>query len=121
MLLSPIGRDGVGDGSLQCEFTFRGLFSRIIQPAHRLFVYRPFSPFWPFSLSREGVGRILCLHRVSLQEEQASRSGEREDSGHCGTIWTKVAIATEFKGAEEWRPMQIEAFFSPRDWLAQYS
>lgn len=52
MLLSPVGRDGVGDGSPQCEFTFRGLFSRIIQPAHRLFVYRPFSPFWPFSLPR---------------------------------------------------------------------
>lgn len=40
------------------------------------------------------------------------RRAEGEDSGHCGTIRTKVAIATEFKGAEEWRPMQIEGFFS---------
>lgn len=64
--------------------------------------------------SRAGAGRILCLHRVSLQEETGGRTGERgrEDSGHCGTICTKVAIAMEFKGAEEWRPMQIEAFFS---------
>lgn len=65
--------------------------------------------------SRAGAGRILCLHRVSLQEETGGRTGKRgrEDSGHCGTICTKVAIAMEFKGAEEWRPMQIEAFFFP--------
>lgn len=47
--------------------------------------------------------------RRFLQEE---RRAEGEDSGHCGTIRTKVAIATEFKGAEEWRPMQIEGFFA---------
>lgn len=57
-------------GAAQCEFTFRGLFSRIIQAAHRLFVYRPFSPFCPFS--RGGAGRILCLRRF-LQEEAESR------------------------------------------------
>lgn len=116
----------MGDGSPQCEFTFRGLFSRIIQPAHRLFVYRPFSPFWPFSLPRGR--REDSLFALSFSPGRAKESrpgeggggrgergkgeGEKRDSGHCGTISTKVAVATEFKGTEEWRPMQIEAFFS---------
>lgn len=93
-------------GAAQCEFTFRGLFSRIIQAAHRLFVYRPFSPFCPFSPGVQG-GFFVC-DGFSRKKRRA----EGEDSGHCGTIRTKVAIATEFKGAEEWRPMQIEGFLS---------
>lgn len=82
--------------------------------------------------------RLFALFLVGVQGgffvcdgfSRKKRRAEGEDSGHCGTIRTKVAIATEFKGAEEWRPMQIEGFFffslslplplplpSPRTWL----
>lgn len=64
--------------------------------------------------------RLFALFLVGVQGgffvcdgfSRKKRRAEGEDSGHCGTIRTKVAIATEFKGAEEWRPMQIEGFFS---------
>lgn len=63
--------------------------------------------------------RLFALFLVGVQGgffvcdgfSRKKRRVEGEDSGHCGTIRTKVAIATEFKGAEEWRPMQIEGFF----------
>lgn len=63
--------------------------------------------------------RLFALFLVGVQGgffvcdgfSRKKRRAEGEDSGHCGTIRTKVAIATEFKGAEEWRPMQIEGFF----------
>lgn len=115
MLLSAMDRDGVGDGSFATVrvHVSRSFFSDYPTGASLIRV----STFFVFLalFSRAGAGRILCLHRVSLQEETGGRVGERgrEDSGHCGTICTKVAIAMEFKGAEEWRPMQIEAFFSP--------
>lgn len=73
-------------------------------------LFRRFALFLP----EGGAGRILCLRRF-LQEDWRA---EGEDSGHCGTIRTKVAIATEFKGAEEWRPMQIEVFLPYVDYRA---
>lgn len=75
--------------------------------------------------SREVAGRILCLYPEFLLQEERGESpqsgGGRRDSSHCGTIWTKVAIATKFKGAEEWWLMQIEAFSLLPAGLVQYS
>ena len=42
------GPQGDGEPQPQCEFTFRALFSQIIQPAHRLFVYKLFFIFFTF-------------------------------------------------------------------------
>ena len=46
----------------QCEFTFRALFSRIIQPAHRLFVYQL---FYLFNLFRRTQGRFFVCDGFS--------------------------------------------------------
>lgn len=75
MLLSAMNRDRVGDGSFATVrvHVSRSFFSDYPTGASLIRV----STFFAFLalFSRAGAGRILCLHRVSLQEETGGRTG----------------------------------------------
>lgn len=78
MLLSPMGRQREGGGRWFATVRVhvsRSFFSDYPTGASLIRV----STFFAFLalFSQEGAGRILCLHRVSLQEEQESRLRER--------------------------------------------